>query len=77
MKSRNITFVVLLALFLVNFCDDVLSQESKFELPVQLVGFPFIIASVRLTNFLKRFSYSVSPGKWYLKVPFGTIYFKT
>lgn len=54
------TFVVAL-LFIVNL-KDVDSEQTAFELPVQLVGFPFIILSVRLTNFLKKLSYSVSPG---------------
>lgn len=54
------TFVVVL-LLLVN-CKDVDSEQTGFELPVQLVGFPFIVLSVRLTNFLKKLSYSVSPG---------------
>lgn len=67
MKCNRLTLIFSLALILISFCEDVFSQESKFELPVQLVGFPFIIASVRLTNFLKKFSYSLSPGEllWY------------
>lgn len=52
---------VVVLLLLVN-CKDVNSEQTGFELPVQLVGFPFIILSVRLTNFLKKLSYSVSPG---------------
>nr|XP_021191675.2 uncharacterized protein LOC110377208 isoform X2 [Helicoverpa armigera] len=64
MKCSGLTFILLLALFLVNICDDVRSQESSFELPVQLVGFPFIVASVKLTNFLKKFSYSLSPATY-------------
>lgn len=59
-KKCIITSVVIL-LLLVN-CKDVDSEQTGFELPVQLVGFPFIILSVRLTNFLKKLSYSVSPG---------------
>ncbi|XP_026332328.1 uncharacterized protein LOC113239506 isoform X2 [Hyposmocoma kahamanoa] len=56
------TFVVVL-LLLVN-CKDVDSEQTSFELPVQLVGFPFIVLSVRLTNFLKKLSYSVSPATY-------------
>lgn len=64
MKYNRFLFILLLTTILVDFCGHVLSQESNFELPVQLVGFPFIIASVKLTNFLKKFSYSLSPGEW-------------
>ncbi|KAM3962104.1 uncharacterized protein ACR2FA_003790 [Aphomia sociella] len=54
-----------LTVFLVsNFCSEVNSQETPFELPVQLVGFPAIIASVRLTNFLKKLTYSLTPSTY-------------
>ncbi|KAG6457503.1 uncharacterized protein LOC115448242 isoform X2 [Manduca sexta] len=57
--NSKIAFVGLVAsLYLIN------CQETPFELPVQLIGFPFIVGSVKLTNFFKKLSYSLSPATY-------------
>lgn len=59
------TLYVLLVLLL-EFVEEGLAQNADplFELPVQLVGFPVIVLSVRLSQFAKKLAYSLSPGKW-------------
>ncbi|XP_047991780.1 uncharacterized protein LOC125230603 isoform X2 [Leguminivora glycinivorella] len=64
MEWSKILYTTSLLVILLSCCGDVNSQDAAFELPVQLVGFPVIILSVRLTNFLKKLSYSLSPATY-------------
>nr|XP_036214426.1 uncharacterized protein LOC106621212 [Bactrocera oleae] len=59
------TFYVLFVLLL-EFVEDAVAQnpDPLFQLPVQLVGFPVIVLSVRLSQFAKKLAYSLNPNTY-------------
>ncbi|XP_030372503.1 uncharacterized protein LOC115622635 isoform X2 [Scaptodrosophila lebanonensis] len=65
-KLSLLPTLYVLFVLLLEFVEQSLAQnpDPLFELPVQLVGFPVIVLSVRLSQFARKLAYSLNPNTY-------------